>query len=76
MMALILNGRVGRAIAAAASFLAFFLGLRTVWRREGAQSQKQKAKEADHEQAQDIRDRVDADLPDRVRDFDNSGWRD
>ncbi|MCB1343640.1 MAG: hypothetical protein KDK24_21740 [Pseudooceanicola sp.] len=45
-------------------------------RRAGRQEVQSEAMEADHEKADAIRDRVERDLPDRVRDFDDAGYRD
>ncbi|MGR3599204.1 MAG: hypothetical protein ACU0FH_02190 [Heliomarina sp.] len=45
-------------------------------RRKGRVEERQKAKEQDHEKATAIRDRVDRDLPDRVREYDGAGYRD
>ncbi len=45
-------------------------------RQKGRNEARQKAREQDHEQASAIRDRVDRDLPDRVREYDGAGYRD
>lgn len=49
-----------------------------VWknRRDAVKLDRAKQKEKDHAKADDIRDRVERDLPKRVRDFDDAGFRD
>lgn len=53
---------------------ALFYGRRE--RQKGRVEERQKAKEEDHDKASAIRDRVDRDLPDRVREYDGAGYRD
>lgn len=53
---------------------AFLYGRRE--RRKGRNEARQKAREEDHDKATAIRDRVDRDLPDRVREYDGAGYRD
>lgn len=45
-------------------------------RQKGRVEERQKAREQDHEKATAIRDRVDRDLPERVREYDGAGYRD
>jgi len=49
----------------------FFAG-----RRQGKVKERNRAKEADNERANEIRDRVEFDLADRVREYDGRGYRD
>jgi hypothetical protein len=44
--------------------------------RQGEKRAEDKAKEADHENANEIRNRVERDLPQRVRELDDAGFRD
>jgi hypothetical protein len=45
-------------------------------RKQGRQETYIEAKARDHEKASEIRDRVERDLPDRVREYDDAGYRD
>lgn len=45
-------------------------------KREGREEERNKAKDLDNEMADEIRDRVERDLDDRVREFDGAGFRD
>jgi len=45
-------------------------------RRQGKVKERNRAKEADYERANEIRDRVEFDLADRVREYDGRGYRD
>jgi hypothetical protein len=51
-------------------------GFGRVQKAKGKAEVIHKAKERDHEKASDIRDRVERDLPDRVRRYDDAGYRD
>ena len=51
-----LTSRIGRAVAGLAALLAFILGARATWRREGAQEAKKDAQEADDARAQEIKE--------------------
>ena len=44
--------------------------------RKGAKDANRIAKEKDHEQAMAIRNRVERDLPGRLREYDDAGFRD
>ena len=63
---------IGIALAAIA---AWFVNNK-VQQRKGAKKNAQKAKEADHEHADEIRDNVERNLDERVRDLDGAGFRD
>ena len=76
MIGWLLGTRLGRALSAAAAAVAALLTLRAVWRRDGAQEARRRAQEDDYENADAIRDRVDRDLDERVRELDGRGWRD
>lgn len=52
------------------------LGYGARQRSKGGADEKQRQAEADHETARSIRDRVERDLPDRVRNYDDAGFRD
>ncbi|MEL7090266.1 MAG: hypothetical protein AAFN94_00890 [Pseudomonadota bacterium] len=52
------------------------LAMVLISRRSGAKRFEAKAKEADHERAAEIRDRVERDLPERVHEYDDRGYRD
>ena len=54
-----ITSRAGRAIAAAGAVLLAILTFGASQRRKGAQAAKQKAKEADHARAKEIRESVD-----------------
>jgi len=57
--------------AGVGAVVVFFAG-----RRQGKVKERNRAREADIEKANKIRDRVDFDLPDRVRKYDGAGYRD
>jgi len=63
-------------LIAAGTAIAALLGYGAVQRRKGRKQAEQQAKGADHERASEIRDRVERDLPDRVRRYDDAGYRD
>ena len=57
--------------------IAGFLGYGAVKEKRGRDKERRRANERDQENADDIRDRVERDLPDRVREaHDDAGWRD
>jgi len=56
--------------------VAAFLGYGAKQRAKGRHDADMKQRIKDHENASDIRNRVERDLPDRVREADGSGWRD
>lgn len=45
-------------------------------RFKGREAERNSAEERDHDKADDIRDRVERDLPDRLRRYDDAGYRD
>jgi len=47
-----------------------------VQQKKGRTKERQKAKEFDHENANEIRERVSRDRDQLVRDLDDAGWRD
>lgn len=54
-----LTSRIGRAVAAILAVLAFLIGARATWRREGAQGAEKEAREADTARANEIEERAD-----------------
>lgn len=75
-MTWLLSTRIGRALAAVgalviAVFSAFHLG-----RSQGRSVERSEAIEADHENADDIRDLVRTDLPERMHRYKDTGFRD
>lgn len=54
-----LTSRIGRFIAGALAVIAFILGARATWRREGAQEAEKEAQEADTARAKTIEDKAD-----------------
>lgn len=65
----------GYLIAAGAVFAVLFSWASSK-KTEGQREERAEAKERDDEKAAEIRDRVERDLDDRLREFDQSGWRD
>ena len=63
-------------LLAALAGIAALLGYGARQKARGRHEEKQEATEADHDHAEDIRRRVERDLPDRVREYDGAGWRD
>lgn len=62
--------------AFALTVIASLLGFGALERRSGAKTARTDAKQKDLEHAQDIGSRVDAGLADRVRRYDDAGYRD
>lgn len=56
--------------------LGVFLGYGARQKTKGKLEERADQKEKDREKADAIRDRVERDLPDRVREFDDRGYRD
>lgn len=75
IISLLLNNPIARAIGAALGALAAILAYGAMKKREGRQGARREAVEADHENAEDIRRRVRDNLDERVRKYDDSGWR-
>ena len=67
-----LFGGIGSYVIAGLGFVAAIVAAR--W--SGVKSEQQKNKVKDHEQAQEIRDRVRHAPVDSVRKYDDAGWRD
>jgi hypothetical protein len=76
MIAWLLSSRLGRGLGMAVAAVVAFAGIIAHQRRDAVQDDRHKAREADNENATDIRNSVERDLPDRVRQFENHGWRD
>lgn len=69
----LLSTRMGRALSAAAVAVAAFLGVWIAGRREGRSLARSEALEEDYENAQDIRNRVERGLDERLREQDDAG---
>ena len=76
MIAWLLGSRLGRGLGLAVAAVVAFAGIIAHQRRDAVQDDRHKAKEADNENANDIRNTVERDLPDRVRQFEDHGFRD
>jgi hypothetical protein len=76
MIAWLLGSRLGRGLGLAGAALAALLAVIMHQRRDAVQDDRHKAREADNESANDIRNSVERDLPDRVREHEQSGFRD
>jgi len=63
-------------IIAVISVLAGFFGYGALQKAKGKKNAETKQRIEDHENAAEIRKRVERDLPDRVHEHDGSGWRD
>ena len=74
--AFLIKSKLAQWIAVAVSAIVAILTFGQLQKRKGRKEERRKAKEADNENAAEIRDRVERDLPDRVRDFDDAGFRD
>lgn len=76
MIPWLLGTRIGRALSAALAAVAAVWAVYALGKREGATGERRRAQEADHEQADAIRDRIDRNLDQRVRELDDAGYRD
>lgn len=76
VIAWLLGSRIGRALSAVLTAIGVAFAVFTAGKREGRRNERHKAKEADHENAADIRDRVDRNLDQRLREMDGRGFRD
>jgi hypothetical protein len=76
LIAWLLGSRLGRGLGLAVAAVVAFAGVIAHQRRDAVQDDRQKAREADNENATDIRNTVERDLPSRVRQFENHGFRD
>jgi hypothetical protein len=65
-----------RWLGAALVALLAFAGIIAQQRHDAAQDERREAENDDYENAADIRNRVERNLDDRVREFDGSGFRD
>lgn len=63
-------------IALVGAAVAALFGLRFKWKSDGRKSALRDAEDADHEAAADLRDTVDRNLVNRVRDMEGRGYRD
>jgi hypothetical protein len=71
----LVGSRLGRAVSGAGVVVALLLGLIAQQRRDARNDALRDAREKDRDNADDIRSRV-RDVPDRVRDYSERGWRD
>lgn len=76
MIALILNNKIVQWVIAMAGFVVAFLAYGKSQQRKGKKEVLREVQEADHENAAEINDRVERDLPDRVSEMDGRGYRD
>jgi hypothetical protein len=72
----LLGSRLGRGLGMAVAAVVAFAGIIAHQRRDAVQDDRHKAREADNENATDIRNAVERDLPSRVREYDGHGFRD
>jgi hypothetical protein len=63
-------------LIAIAGGIAALLGYGARQKAKGRSEARMKSKEADHEKAAEIRNRIESDLSDRLREFDDAGYRD
>lgn len=71
----LIGSRLGRTASAVVAAVLLFLGIIAQQRRDARNDALRDAREKDRESADDIRSRV-RDVPDRVRDYSERGWRD
>jgi len=76
MIRWLLGTRIGRAIGGALAAVGLFLGIIAHQRRDAARDATQRLKDKDQENATAIRDRVERDLPDKLREYEGRGFRD
>jgi hypothetical protein len=76
LIAWLLGSRLGRGLGLAGAALAALLAVIIHQRRDAVQDDRHKAREADNENANDIRNTVERDLPNRVREYEGHGFRD
>lgn len=75
-LSMIWNNPITRAIGGALIAAAGILVYGKAKERRGRLDERQDAEDADYEHAEDIRGRVERDLDERLRDFDDAGYRD
>jgi hypothetical protein len=76
LIAWLLGSRLGRGLGLAVAAVVTFAGVIAHQRRDAVQDDRHKAREADNENANDIRNTVERDLPNRVREYEGHGFRD
>ena len=76
MISFILNNRVVQWIVAGLGAVLAFLAYGKSQQRKGKKEVLREVREADNEKAAEIHNRVERDLPDRVREMDGRGYRD
>lgn len=76
MIGWFLRTTVGRWLSGALGAIVAFLVWRAHERRDAAEEARRRALEDDYENARDIRNRVERNLADRLRQHDDAGWRD
>jgi hypothetical protein len=69
------GSRIGRALSAIGVAVMLLVGLIAQQRRDARNDALRDARERDQDNANDVRSRV-RDVPDRVRDYNDRGWRD
>ena len=69
-------GQIGLYVAGAITLIGVWFANNKRQQNKGRDDAERKMKDIDNENAQDIRDRIDNDLPGRVHDFDDAGFRD
>lgn len=68
--------KLGGWLYAALAFLGVLGAAWVAGKREGRRDERHEAQEADYENAADIRDRIDRNRDQRVRELDDAGYRD
>lgn len=76
MMGLFAGSKLARWLTIAGGAVLLILTFGRMKKREGRKEEKQRAKEADYENAASIRDNVERKLPERLHEFDGRGFRD
>lgn len=76
LLGLFTGSKLARWLAMASAALIAILTFGKLQKRAGRKDERQRAKEADNERAKSIRDNVERELPERLRDFDGRGFRD
>ena len=71
----LIGSRLGRSISTAALAVTLFLGIIAQQRRDARTDALRNAREKDRDNADSIRDRV-RDVPDKLHDYADRGWRD
>ena len=71
----LIGSRLGRSISTAALAVTLFLGIIAQQRRDARNDALRDARERDRENVENIRSRV-RDVPDKLHDYADRGWRD